>query len=77
MNVYYDERYLSLPFLLSAIRNYVLSFILISISLAILTSPLVLWLWNWLMPALFEFQQISWLQSIGLTLLARLLFASR
>jgi hypothetical protein len=31
-------------------------------------------LWNWLMPVLFHLPQISYLQSLGLLLLAKILF---
>lgn len=53
--------------------------LLISIPLivfmAVLVSPLTVFLWNSLMPALFGLKQISWLQAVGLFLLARLLFS--
>jgi ABC-type bacteriocin/lantibiotic exporter with double-glycine peptidase domain len=45
--------------------------------LAILVSPLTTLFWNALMPSLFGFKQISWLQAVGLSLLARLLFTTR
>ncbi len=45
--------------------------------MAILVSPLTVFLWNWLMPTLFGFKQISWLQAVGLFVLARLLLSSK
>ena len=45
--------------------------------IAILVSPLTVFLWNWLMPTLFGFKQISWLQAVGLFVLARLLLSSK
>ncbi len=55
--------------------------LLISIPLlvvmAILVSPLTIFLWNSLMPALFGLKQISWLQGVGLFLLAKLLLSSK
>jgi hypothetical protein len=53
--------------------------LLISIPLlvvmAILVSPLTVFLWNSLMPSLFGFKQISGLQAVGLFLLGRLLLS--
>ena len=55
--------------------------LLISIPLlvlmAILVSPLTVFLWNWLMPTLFGFKQISWLQAVGLFVIARLLLSGK
>lgn len=34
------------------------------------------WLWNWLMPDLFELPTISYWQAIGLFILSRILFSS-
>jgi hypothetical protein len=34
----------------------------------------VLWLWNWLMPALFDFHRVSFWQALGLLVLGRILF---
>jgi hypothetical protein len=45
--------------------------------MAILVSPLTVFLWNSLMPTLFGFKQISWLQGVGLFLLLRLLLSSK
>lgn len=35
----------------------------------------VKWLWNWLMPTLFNLPIITWIQSWGLSLLLSLLFS--
>ncbi len=56
----------------STIKSLIRIPVLILIS--ILWSPLVFMLWNWLMPTMFDIQKVSWLQAIGLTILARLLF---
>ena len=36
----------------------------------------IMWLWNWLMPALFGLSKISVWKAIGLNILCRLLFRS-
>ena len=36
----------------------------------------VMWLWNWLMPELFQFPEVTWMQSFGLLLLCGFLFKS-
>ncbi len=41
-----------------------------------LLSWLVMHLWNWLMPDLFESPRINWMQALGLLLLSRLLVGS-
>lgn len=33
-----------------------------------------MWLWNWIMPAIFDITKISWIQAWGLTLLCKILF---
>jgi hypothetical protein len=52
-------------------------YILMSVWIVVLASPLTLFLWNSLMPVLFGLKPLSWLQAVGLSLLARLLFTSR
>lgn len=34
----------------------------------------VMWLWNWLMPAIFGIKTITWIQAVGLSFLCSLLF---
>ena len=46
------------------------------IAFAFLFGALVMGLWNWLMPDLFHFGTITYLQAIGLAILGRLLFGS-
>ena len=43
---------------------------------AFLFGAVVMWLWNWLMPVLFNLTVITYWQAIGLAILARLLFGS-
>ena len=33
-----------------------------------------MWLWNWLMPAIFGLKTITWLQALGLNFLTGILF---
>ena len=35
---------------------------------------IVQWLWNWLMPSLFGLRTLTWLESLGLLALSRILF---
>lgn len=46
--------------------------VLIVFIMAILGTA-VMWLWNWLMPDLFNFPVISFTQALGLTILSRIL----
>ena len=43
----------------------------------IIAALLVQFLWNWLFPELFAFQEISYLQALGIMFLSRLLFGFR
>lgn len=43
---------------------------------AILFGAVVMWLWNWLMPAIFGLGVITYWQAVGLAVLGRLLFGS-
>ena len=47
----------------------------ISVIALLLTLP-VYWLWNWLMPVIFELPKITMLQALGLLLLSGFLFKS-
>ena len=42
--------------------------------LALVLSLPVMWLWNWLMPDLFNLPEISWIQAWGISLLSGFLF---
>jgi hypothetical protein len=44
------------------------------IALAFLFGAVVMWLWNWLMPAIFGLGVITYWQAVGLAVLGRLLF---
>lgn len=46
----------------------------LAVALAFLFGVFVMWLWNWLMPAIFGLGTISYWQAWGLVLLAHLLF---
>lgn len=43
-------------------------------ALAFLFGAVVMWLWNWLMPAIFHLGVITYWQAVGLAVLGRLLF---
>ena len=51
-------------------------FILIPIALFFAVGGIVMLLWNWLLPVLFGFKAITYLQALGLFLLSRILFGS-
>ena len=42
--------------------------------LGLLFGNLIMWLWNWLMPSLFELRTIGFWEGLGLFLLAKILF---
>lgn len=44
------------------------------IALVFLFGAVTMWLWNWLMPAVFHLGVITYWQAVGLALLGRLLF---
>src|SRR5512136_1829970 len=46
------------------------------IAFLIIGGAIIMLLWNWLMPSLFHFSNITFWQSVGLALLARLLFGA-
>ena len=45
-------------------------------ALAILCGFIVMWLWNWLMPGLFDLKAITFWQGVGIVVLARIIFGS-
>jgi hypothetical protein len=44
-----------------------------AVAIALLLGYVVVWLWNWLMPALFGFNTITFWQAVALMVLARIL----
>ena len=52
----------------------ILKFAVIALAFAILLGFVVMWLWNWLMPALFGLHKIGYWQAVGLFFLSKLLF---
>lgn len=46
------------------------------IAVGIIVAFPVKWLWNWLMPLIFELREITFWQALGLLLLSGLLFRS-
>jgi hypothetical protein len=61
-------------------KNYVTKafkivfFILLGIGIAFLVGYLVMRLWNWLMPELFDLPMISYWQAVGVLVLAKIIF---
>lgn len=43
---------------------------------AVIVGYPIMWLWNWIMPILFNLPKITFFQSIGLYILCNLLFKS-
>lgn len=46
------------------------------VAFGLLLSLPVMWLWNWLLPGLFGFKTLTWLQAWGLLVLCGFLFKS-
>jgi len=53
----------------------VLQILLMVVLAGTLFSFAVMWLWNWLMPALFGLHAISFWQAVGLLILSKILFS--
>lgn len=51
-----------------------LKFFVLALVFAVLLGFVVMWLWNWLMPALFGLHKIGYWQAVGLFFLSKLLF---
>lgn len=56
------------------IVGFVLLGIIGATGLALLFGYVVMWLWNWLMPAVFGLGVITFWQAVGIIILARLIF---
>lgn len=56
------------------IIGMLLVFIILILIVACITAFPVKWLWNWLMPILFNLQEINFWQALGLEILCSLLF---
>jgi hypothetical protein len=54
----------------------ILGVILIAAILAILFAFPTMWLWNWLMPAIFGLTKITFWQALGIDILSEILFKS-
>jgi hypothetical protein len=52
-----------------------LQFLLMGALAAVLFGLVVMWLWNWLMPAVFGLHVISYWQALGLLILSKILFS--
>lgn len=52
----------------------IISVLILIIVISLVMSLPVMFLWNWLMPAIFGLAKIGWLQSFGLLLLSGFLF---
>lgn len=50
--------------------------ILANVVMALITAVIVMWLWNWLMPAVFGLAVITFWQAFGLNVLCAFLFKS-
>ncbi len=51
----------------------ILFFIIIGTGLAVLFGFIIMWLWNWLMPELFNLPTVSYWQGVGLFILFKIL----
>jgi hypothetical protein len=55
-------------------KLWIVKMILLVIASVIAMAAIVMWLWNWLVPDLFNGPMINFYQSLGLMLLSRILF---
>jgi hypothetical protein len=51
-----------------------LKFVLVAVLMAVVLTFVVMWLWNWLTPALFGWHVISFWQALGILFLCKILF---
>jgi hypothetical protein len=51
-----------------------LKFVVLGAVFVVVAGFVVMWLWNWLMPSLFGLGTVTWLQALGLLVLAKILF---
>ena len=58
---------------LTVIAGSILGLVILFVFALVFSLP-VMWLWNWLMPDLFNLPEISWVQAWGLSLLSGFLF---
>ena len=54
----------------------ILGVIFVALILCVLFAFPTMWLWNWLMPALFGITKITFWQALGINLLSEILFKS-
>jgi len=52
----------------------VIFFIILGLGIALLVGYIVMRLWNWLMPELFDLQEVGYWQAVGLLILAKIIF---
>jgi hypothetical protein len=58
------------------IIGWVLLGLVTAVVLSLALGCAVMWLWNWLMPALFKLPRIDFWQAVGLLVLSHILFKS-
>ena len=56
--------------------NAIVTILVIAFALSVVLALPVMWLWDWLMPAIFGLKEITLMQAWGLGLLSSLLFKS-
>ena len=52
----------------------ILKFAIFGVAFIAIFSFVVMWLWNWLMPALFAWHPITFWQALGVLILSKILF---
>lgn len=58
----------------AVIAGWVILGIIAAVGFAILFGFILMWLWNWLMPAIFGLGLITYWQAVGLFILAKIIF---
>lgn len=56
--------------------GYIVGFLFIIMLLGLLLGFPIMWLWNWLMPIIFELPRITFWQAVGLNILSVCLIRS-
>jgi hypothetical protein len=75
---HFGEDHPKRPFALRVLRTIglVVGGVVLAALFALVLAIIVQWLWNWLMPDIFNLKQITFWQAFGLIFLSRLLFGT-
>jgi hypothetical protein len=60
----------------SNVASVLISALILGVLFTFLTAFPIMWIWNWVMPDVFGLKQITWLQALELSALARLIWGT-